>query len=42
MYLATWKGEPINSVFGEPKNTSMEDWEWARVINRLPESTTVK
>lgn len=37
MYLATWKGKPITNAFSEPVNTRMEQWEWARIVNRLPE-----
>lgn len=33
-YLAWWKGEPMSSCLAEPKNTKMEDWEWARVVER--------
>jgi hypothetical protein len=40
MYLAAWKGPRITSVMGEPQNTRMEQWEWARIINRLPEAKT--
>lgn len=32
VFLATWKHQPVGSVFSEPKNTSMEDWDWAKVI----------
>jgi len=37
MYLATWKGTRITSVMNEPQNTRMEQWDWARIVNRLPE-----
>ena len=39
VYLATWKGSTIKSVLGEPRNTKMEDWSWAKVISppALPE-----
>ena len=31
-FLAAWKGEPIRSLFKEPRNTSMEQWDWARIV----------
>lgn len=30
--MALWKHEPIESCLCEPVNTSMEDWEWNRVL----------
>ena len=31
-YVARWLGKPIKSVFSEPKNTKMQDWQWIEVI----------
>jgi len=31
-FLATWKGKPIRSCLAEPRNTSMEKWDWARIV----------
>jgi hypothetical protein len=29
-YVAVWKGKPFKSVYSEPKNTKMGQWEWGR------------
>ena len=29
-YRAKWKGKPLRSAFGEPKNCKMEDFDWEK------------
>lgn len=31
-YVAKWKGRPIGSALGEPKNTKMQQWIWIEVV----------
>jgi hypothetical protein len=35
-YLAAWLGKPFDSVFSEPKNTRMENWEWTLIVDEIP------